>query len=103
MWLVNLCFFFGFCVKFFIFELNKFVDVVLGCSYRVVVGKIKLKDVIEGICEILGILVDYKIGIVFVFDIGVVEMVLWFMLGVCKVEMLVWESFGVGWVMDVVK
>lgn len=103
MWLVNLCFFFGFCVKIFIFLLDKFVDVFLGWLYCVVVGKDKLKVVIENICDILGIFVDYKIGIVFVFDIGVVEMVMWLLLGECFVEMVVWELFGVGWVSDVVK
>lgn len=80
-----------------------FVDVFLGCLYCVVVGKVKFVEVIDLICEILGVLVDYCIGIVLVLDIGVVEMVLWSFLGLCKVEMLVWESFGEGWVMDVVK
>ncbi|MGR3815587.1 MAG: phosphoserine transaminase [Cognatishimia activa] len=93
----------GPCAKPPTFELNKLADAALGRSHRAAVGKTKLKDAIEGTREILGIPADYKIGIVPASDTGAVEMTLWSMLGARKVEMLAWESFGAGWVTDVVK
>ena len=75
----------------------------LGRSHRAAVGKAKLKSAIEGTREVLGIPDDYRIGIVPASDTGAVEMALWSMLGARGVEMLAWESFGKGWVTDVVK
>src|SRR5690606_3017580 len=46
---------------------------------------------------------DYRIGIVPASDSGAVEMALWSLLGARPVDMLAWESFGSGWVTDVVK
>ena len=93
----------GPCAKPPTFELNKLADAALGRSHRAAVGKTKLKYAIEGTREILGIPADYKIGIVPASDTGAVEMAMWSMLGARKVEMLAWESFGAGWVTDVVK
>ncbi len=93
----------GPCAKPPTFDLTKLADAALGRSHRAAVGKDKLKAAIEGTREVLGIPADYRIGIVPASDTGAVEMALWSLLGERKVEMLAWESFGAGWVTDVVK
>ncbi|MCE8507186.1 phosphoserine transaminase [Ruegeria pomeroyi] len=93
----------GPCAKPPVFDVSKLADAALGRSHRASIGKDKLKAAIEGTREILGIPADYRIGIVPASDTGAVEMALWSLLGARKVEMLAWESFGAGWVTDVVK
>ncbi|MCY6379325.1 phosphoserine transaminase [Hoeflea prorocentri] len=78
-------------------------DAALGRSHRAKIGKAKLKQAIDETREILGVPADYRIGIVPASDTGAVEMALWSMLGARGVQMLAWESFGSGWVSDVVK
>lgn len=93
----------GPCAKNPTFSLDKLADAPLGRSHRAAVGKAKLKAAIEETREILGIPADYRIGIVPASDTGAMEMAMWSLLGERKVEMLAWESFGAGWVTDVVK
>ena len=93
----------GPCAKPPTFDLDKLRDAALGRSHRAAVGKDKLKAAIEETREILGIPADYKIGIVPASDTGAFEMAMWNLLGARPVEMLAWESFGSGWVNDVVK
>ena len=78
-------------------------DAPLGRSHRAAVGKAKLTEAIHLTREVLGVPADYRIGIVPASDTGAVEMALWSLLGARPVEMLAWESFGEGWVTDVVK
>jgi phosphoserine aminotransferase len=75
----------------------------LGRSHRAKIGKAKLKQAIDLTREILQVPADYRIGIVPASDTGAVEMALWSLLGARPVDMLAWESFGEGWVTDVVK
>jgi phosphoserine aminotransferase len=75
----------------------------LGRSHRSKLGKAKLKRAIELTREVLEIPADYKIGIVPASDTGAVEMALWSLLGPRPITLLAWESFGEGWVNDVVK
>ncbi|MDJ0822763.1 MAG: phosphoserine transaminase [Paracoccaceae bacterium] len=93
----------GPCAKPPVFALEKLADAPLGRSHRAAVGKAKLKAAIEGTREVLGIPDDYRIGIVPASDTGAVEMAMWSLLGACKATMVAWESFGAGWVTDVVK
>ncbi len=78
-------------------------DAVLGRSHRSKVGKAKLKRAIDLTREVLQVPADYRIGIVPASDTGAVEMALWSLLGQRPVTMLAWESFGEGWVSDVLK
>ena len=75
----------------------------LGRSHRSKLGKAKLQEAIDRTRAVLGVPADYRIGIVPASDTGAVEMALWSMLGARGVDMLAWESFGSGWVTDVVK
>jgi len=93
----------GPCAKPPTFTLQSLADAPLGRSHRAAIGKVKLKQAIETTRKILNIPADYKIGIVPASDTGAVEMALWNLLGARPVEMLAWESFGAGWVTDVVK
>lgn len=93
----------GPCTKIPGFSLDMLADAPLGRSHRAAVGKAKLKEAIETTREILGVPADYRIGIVPASDTGAVEMALWSLLGARKVTMCAWESFGAGWVTDVVK
>src|ERR1700760_4650030 len=78
-------------------------DAVLGRSHRAKVGKAKLKQAIELTREVLEVPADYKIGIVPASDTGAVEMALWSLLGARPVTTIAWESFGEGWVSDIIK
>jgi len=78
-------------------------DAALGRSHRAKIGKAKLKQAIDLTREVLEVPADYRIGIVPASDTGAVEMALWSLLGARPVTMIAWESFGEGWVTDVVK
>jgi phosphoserine aminotransferase len=93
----------GPCAKIPGYSLDMLADAPLGRSHRAAVGKAKLKEAIDLTREILGVPADYRIGIVPASDTGAVEMAMWSLLGARPVEMLAWESFGEGWVTDVVK
>jgi phosphoserine aminotransferase len=75
----------------------------LGRSHRAKPAKARIQLAIDLTRELLGVPDDYRIGIVPGSDTGAVEMALWSMLGARGVDMLAWESFGAGWVTDVVK
>lgn len=93
----------GPCAKRPGWSLQNLQDAQLGRSHRAKVGKAKLKQAIDLTRELLHVPDDYRIGIVPASDTGAVEMVLWSMLGARGVDLLAWESFGQGWVTDVVK
>ena len=78
-------------------------DAALGRSHRAKLGKAKLKQAIDLTREILGVPADYRIGITPGSDTGAVEMALWSLIGARPVDVLAWESFGDGWVTDIVK
>ncbi len=75
----------------------------LGRSHRSGEGKVRLKQAIDLTRDVLEVPSDYRIGIVPASDTGAVEMALWSLLGARGVDILAWESFGEGWVSDVLK
>ena len=93
----------GPCAKPPTWRLSDLADAPLGRSHRAAVGKSKLAEAIDLTREILGVPADYRIGIVPASDTGAFEMAMWSLLGERPVEMVAWESFGSGWVTDVVK
>ena len=93
----------GPCTKIPGWSLDHLKDAFVGRSHRHAIGKAKLKDVITRTRAVLGIPDSHIIGIVPGGDTGAIEMAMWSMLGQRPVEMLAWESFGAGWVTDVVK
>jgi phosphoserine aminotransferase len=82
---------------------QKLAGAFTGRSHRSKPGKAKLKRAIDLTREVLAVPADYRIGIVPASDTGAVEMALWSLLGPRAVTLLAWESFGEGWVTDVVK
>ena len=82
---------------------SSLADAWLGRSHRAAGGKVKLADAISQTRRVLNIPEDYKIGIVPASDTGAFEMAMWSMLGERPAQMVAWESFGAGWVSDVVK
>jgi phosphoserine aminotransferase len=93
----------GPCAKRPGWTLDALKDAPLGRSHRAKVGKAKLKQAIDLTRDVLAVPADYRIGIVPASDTGAVEMALWSLLGERPVDLLAWESFGEGWVTDVVK
>lgn len=93
----------GPCTKRPGWSLEALSDAALGRSHRAAPGKAKLKEAIDLTREVLGVPEGYRIGIVPGSDTGAVEMALWSLLGDRPVTLAAWESFGAGWVTDVVK
>jgi phosphoserine aminotransferase len=75
----------------------------VGRSHRAKEGKARLKSALDQTRSLLGLPADYRIAIVPGSDTGAFEMAMWSLLGARGVDVLAWESFGHGWVTDVVK
>jgi phosphoserine aminotransferase len=78
-------------------------NALLGRSHRGQAARARLKRAIELTREVLQVPADYRIAIVPASDTGAVEIALWSLLGLRGVDVLAWESFGEGWVTDVIR
>ena len=74
-----------------------------GRSHRAKPAKARINEVVDKTRSILGVPDSHLIGIVPASDTGAVEMIMWSALGAKPVTALAWESFGSGWVTDIVK
>ena len=93
----------GPCAKRPGYDLQALSSATLGRSHRSAEGKAKLRRATERSRIVLGVPEDYLVGIVPASDTGAFEMALWSLLGARGVDVLAWESFGKGWVTDIVK
>ena len=78
-------------------------DALVGRSHRSADGKKIFKEAIQKTKEILELPEGYQVIFTPASDTGAVEMALWSMLGARPVDVLAWESFGQGWVVDITK
>ncbi len=83
-------------------SLESLDQALLGRSHRSKPGKQKLGEAIDRTRDVLQIPDDYRIGIVPASDTGAMEIAMWSLLGERGVDLLAWESFGSGWINDVV-
>jgi phosphoserine aminotransferase len=93
----------GPCAKIPGWTANHLQHAIVGRSHRSAEGKARLKLAIQLTRDVLQVPDDYLISIVPASDTGAVEMAMWSLLGQRGVDMVAWESFGEGWVSDVVK
>ncbi|MFK8067772.1 MAG: phosphoserine transaminase [Gammaproteobacteria bacterium] len=91
----------GPCTKRPGWSLKNLESALLGRSHRSEPSKRKLAEAIDRTREVLQVPDDYRIAIVPASDTGAVELALWSLLGERGVDVLAWESFGAGWINDV--
>jgi phosphoserine aminotransferase len=93
----------GPCAKRPGYDLNNLKNALLGRSHRAKEGKARLQLAIDKTRGLLGVPADYLIAITPASDTGAFEMAMWSLLGVRGIDVLAWESFGQGWVGDILK
>lgn len=85
------------------YRLDALPTETLGRSHRAPVGKKALERCCTETARLLGLPAGYRVGVVAGSDTGAMEMAMWSLLGPRPVDVLAWESFGEGWVTDIVK
>ncbi|MEO0618091.1 MAG: phosphoserine transaminase [Pseudomonadota bacterium] len=75
----------------------------LGRSHRASPAKDLLREAIDRTHALLELPHGYRVGIMPASDTGAFEAAMWSLLGARGADVLAWESFGKGWVTDIVK
>ena len=75
----------------------------LGRSHRAPIGKTALEKCCTETARLLNLPEGYRVGVVPGSDTGAMEMAMWSMLGARAIDVFAWESFGSGWVSDILK
>ena len=91
----------GPCAKHRDWSLDKIKLDTIGRSHRSTIGKNQLKLCIEETKKLLNLPKNYLLGILPGSDTGAFEIALWNVLGLRKIDILAWESFGYDWVNDI--
>lgn len=69
--------------------------------YWIGVVVVCIKEVIDCMYVLLELFEDYYVVIILGLDMGVMEVVMWLLLGVCGVDVFGWDVFGNCWIFDV--
>lgn len=85
------------------YDLARLDTSALGRSHRSALGKAALARACDETAELLGLPPGYRVGVVPASDTGAMEMAMWSLLGPRPVDAFAWESFGEGWITDIVK
>lgn len=85
------------------YDITRLDTAALGRSHRSAVGKAALARACRDTAELLGLPEGYRVGVVPASDTGAMEMAMWSLLGPRPIDVFAWESFGEGWVTDIVK
>jgi len=85
------------------YDVNQLNIDTLGRSHRAAIGKAALARVCVDTARLLGLPEGYRVGVVSGSDTGAMEMAMWSLLGAKPVDVFAWESFGKGWVTDILK
>ncbi len=97
----NPCFSSGPCAKRPGWSAAALARAPVGRSHRSGAAKARLAEVIARSKALLAMPDDWRLAILGGSDTGAFEAALWSLLGPRGVDVLAWESFGAGWVVDV--
>jgi phosphoserine aminotransferase len=84
------------------YQLESLDVATLGRSHRSSVGKSALRSVCDETKRLLALPDDYLVGVVPASDTGAFELAMWSMLGARDIDVFCWESFGKGWLNDII-
>lgn len=92
----------GPCAKYPGWDINNLETSILGRSHRAKQPKNFIEYSINLTAELLELPKDYKVAIVPASDTGAFELAMWNLLGPRTIDVFAWESFGKGWVTDII-